>query len=51
MLSALVAAEYKMPDWYKARGYTIGNPIGQGAAQMGGVKGNLQVIYNELGKK
>ena len=26
------AAEYKMPDWYKARGYTIGNPIGQGGA-------------------
>jgi glyoxylase-like metal-dependent hydrolase (beta-lactamase superfamily II) len=41
------AAEYKMPDWYKARGYTIGNPIGA----MGGVKGNLQVIYNEMNKK
>jgi glyoxylase-like metal-dependent hydrolase (beta-lactamase superfamily II) len=36
------AAEYKVPDWYKARGFTVG---GRGAGA------NLQVIYNELGKK
>jgi cyclase len=36
------AAEYKLPDWYKARGYTVGGR---------GVAGNLQVIYAELGKK
>ena len=41
------AAEYVMPEKYKSKGYVIGNPIGQ----MGGVKGNLQVIYNELDKK
>ena len=36
------AAEYKVPDWYRARGFTVG---GRGAGA------NLQVIYNELGKK
>ena len=36
------AAEYKVPDWYKARGFTVG---GRGAGA------NLQVIYNELSKK
>ena len=41
------AAEYVLPDRYKARGFTIGNPLGA----VGGVRGNLQTIYNELGKK
>jgi cyclase len=45
------AAEYKIPDWFKARGYTIGNPIVTPTGNLGGVKGNLQIIYNELGKK
>jgi len=36
------AAEYKLPDLYKARGFTIGGR---------GVGGNVQAIYNELGKK
>ena len=44
------AAAYKIPDWFKARGYTIGNPIVTPTGNLGGVKGNLQVIYNELKK-
>jgi cyclase len=36
------AAEYKIPDRYK--GYTV-------STFLGGVKNNIQVAYNELGKK
>jgi len=36
------AAEYKLPERYK--GYTIGTFLG-------GIKNNIQVAYNELGKK
>ena len=36
------AAEYKIPDKYK--GYQI-------STFLGGIKNNVQVAYNELGKK
>jgi cyclase len=36
------AAEYKIPDHYK--GYTV-------STFLGGIKNNIQVAYNELGKK
>jgi len=36
------AAEYKIPDRYK--GYTV-------STFLGGIKNNIQVAYNELGKK
>ena len=43
--AAQAGDDYKVPDTYASKGYTAGGAL------FGGVKGNIQTAYTELGKK